>query len=508
MKRLLALVPALALCLTLSACWESNASETTDFWATEPDNTAVEPEVPNKATVFTLPYLNSQTLDPVACSDGVQQVVGSLLYEGLFTLDERFTPQKTLCASYSCSSNGLTYTFTLRDDAVFSNGAALSANDVLAVYRRAQASERYAARFSNVASLRVSRGALIITLKQPDSALTALLDIPIVKSGTEKDPVPLGTGPYCLQTDENGSRLVRNEYWQRGTQLPLEQIALAPAKDADTAAYLFSAGQAHLLIADLLGESPAASIGGVDLADAPTTALLFLGCNVKRPAFSNAALRSALNLAVDRDAVVATLLAGHAEAAQFPISPRSALYPSALETPYESTGYVSALQTVLGSDAQPLELTLLVNEENQFKTSLAEHLARQLTAGPVTVTSVALPWTEYLAALESGSFDLWLGEVRLTADWDVTPLVGSGGALNYGGYSAAALDKALTEFRKDENETTAAALCELLREESPILPLVFKTISVLTPEGSTGGLSPTAAHPLGDLSQFAFRIPE
>ena len=80
MKRLLALLGALALCLTLSGCWDPDtAPEPEDFWELEEPEDAV-PEQSVKATRFTLPYLNSQTLDPIACSDGVQQVVGSLLY--------------------------------------------------------------------------------------------------------------------------------------------------------------------------------------------------------------------------------------------------------------------------------------------------------------------------------------------------------------------------------------------------------------------------------------------
>ena len=188
MKRLLSFSLAFALCLTLTACWEAEDTEPQDFWELEEPRVEETPPAENaKPSVFTLPYLNSQTLDPVACSDGVQQVVGSLLYEGLFELDEGFQPQNLLCASYSVSANGLSYTFRLREDVSFSNGDTLAASDVLATYRRAQASERYAARFTNIASMGTYRGALVIALRTPDSAFPALLDIPVVKSGTEKD---------------------------------------------------------------------------------------------------------------------------------------------------------------------------------------------------------------------------------------------------------------------------------------------------------------------------------
>jgi len=509
MRRLLAFLWAAALCLTLAGCWETEAPEPQEFWELEKPAEEPAPQKP-EPVVFTLPWLNSQTLDPIACSDGIQQVVGSLLYEGLFALNERFEPQNALCASYTRSGDGRTYSFTLREDAAFSDGSALAASDVLAAFRRAQISERYAARFANVVSMRVSREALVLTLAQADSGLPALLDIPVVKSGTEKDAAPIGTGPYYYLADAGGPCLVRNPtWWGDGEGLPA-RIPLAPAKDADTAAYLFSAMRAHLLTADLLSETPAAALGGVDIADAPTTAMLFLGCNVKTPALADAALRAALGAAIDREAVVASLLVGHAEAAQFPISPASPLYPAELETAYESGAYAAALAALIPPDSAdppaPLELTLLVNEENAFKTAVAEHLARAMSESYVTVAVSALPWEDYLAALERGEFDLWLGETRLTADWNITSLVGSGGALNYGGCASAPLDAALKAFLANENEATAAALCTLLAEEAPILPIVFKSVSALTPKGRIDGLSPIASQPLRGLAQWRFRF--
>ncbi len=508
MRRWCSLLPALALCLSLTACWEAEPpQEPQDFWQLEPVAAEPAPERSAKADRFTLPYLSSQTMDPIACSDGVQQVVGSLLYEGLFSLDESFAPQSRLCASYSRSSNGLTYTFSLRGGVTFSNGAAFTASDVLASYRRAQASERYSARFENVASMRVNRGAFVVTLKQADSAFPALLDIPIVKSGTEKDPVPLGTGPYLFLSDGEETCLVRNELWWGGTAAYPERIALVSAKDTDTAAYLFSAGQAHLLLTDLLSETSAAALGGVDRTDAPTATLLFLGFNTKNAALSNAKLRAAMGTAIDRNALVETLLANHATAAQFPVSPLSALYPAGLDVPFDSGAYAEALASEMtGVSAQPMELTLLVNEENPFKLALAEHLAQKLTAAHVTVTPRALPWAEYVSALERGDFTLWLGEVRLTPDWDITPLVGTSGALNYGKFSDAALDTALKAFLAKESASTAATLYNRFAEEAPILPLVFKSVSVLTPEGMIEGMSPTAARPLNGLENWTIRI--
>ena len=83
-----------------------------------PEEQETSQREPTQISDFTLPYLSGQTFDPVTCIDGVQQTVGALLYEPLFTLDNSFAPQPVLCASYTYDAEALTYTLTLRPNAV------------------------------------------------------------------------------------------------------------------------------------------------------------------------------------------------------------------------------------------------------------------------------------------------------------------------------------------------------------------------------------------------------
>ena len=114
-RRLTVLALALVLALSLTGCWEAEP-EPDDFWNDDPSSPTEETprREPAQISDFTLPYLSGQTFDPVTCIDGVQQTVGALLYEPLFTLDTSFTPQPVLCERSSCDAQALTWTFALR----------------------------------------------------------------------------------------------------------------------------------------------------------------------------------------------------------------------------------------------------------------------------------------------------------------------------------------------------------------------------------------------------------
>ena len=140
-RRISLLFCALALLLSLSGCWSSDETEEEkDFWETpSPDETQEGADNSlTPITAFALPYLQNVTLDPITCPDGMQQTVGALLYEGLFALDESFTPQNVLCSRYEHNDDCTSFTFYLREDARLSDGSSLTASVVLATLRRAQ----------------------------------------------------------------------------------------------------------------------------------------------------------------------------------------------------------------------------------------------------------------------------------------------------------------------------------------------------------------------------------
>ena len=134
----------LALCLTALTGCDWSTADPEDIFGTLTDYYNVEQKKQDvKLTSFALPYLKGETADPITCPDGAMQTLGALLYEGLFALDGSFAPQPALAESYTYDAARYTYTITLRSGVTFSDGSAVTAQDVANSLRRAQSSPRY-----------------------------------------------------------------------------------------------------------------------------------------------------------------------------------------------------------------------------------------------------------------------------------------------------------------------------------------------------------------------------
>ena len=507
--RMCRLFPLLLALLLLTGCWQEPVSEQEENppWMEE---TGDVPEAGSSLpAAFALPYHRDLTLDPVTCGADVQQNIASLLFEPLFSLDDTFTPQPLLCAACSHNEDCTQWLLTIRGDVTFSDGSTLTAADAASSLRRAMTSQRYSYRLRQVKSVTVNKDQqVVVTLEEPNSAFPALLDIPVVKMGTEDSLIPVGTGPYVFVTGEGGAWLASNDSWWQGDSQPVDRIALVHAKDQETAMALFTSRQVQLCSFDLTGLSPLSFTGDVVCTDVPDTSFHFVGFNCSNPLLADPLVRRALAAGVPRDQLVQGLLSGHARATQFPVSPVSPVYPQDLEETYRYEEFAAAMAAAgLDSGEETHTLTMIVNQENSFKVSAARYLAETLSDFDLTVELEILSWEDYSQALERGDFDLYYGEVKMTADWNMENLVGTGGSLNYGGFSDPELDALLSTLSAaQDREAVCRTLCARLKEQMPILSICFKDYSVLTHEGVVEGLAPTAANVFQNLDQWTIHL--
>ena len=439
------------------------------------------PAVPLKELAIC--YSAEDTLNPYTTKTRVNLDLASLLYSGLTVLDTGGQPQMAL-ASAVAQTDPLHWTVTLRSGAVFSDGSPVTADDVLQSLSLAKSSEHYRTLVSNVSSAsKDQNGAIIFTLASPDVHTAACLTFPILRASTvTSDPgkAPVGSGSYVYtpaadsQTDATLSANTKASAAPALTPIRLKNLA-----DGSAMLQGLETNQIQYYFTDLAdGEIPRSSKATMQV---PLNYLAFLGINQRKEPLKDARVRLALSEAIGRKALCETSYSGWAEAA---VSPFPSYWASAVEltgfSPDENIEQAVAQLSQAGyntgsdssSNAKPLSLELLVPEGNTFRTAAANQIQEQLGQIGVAVTVTSLTFTEYTSRLEKGDFDLYLGEIRLTSDLSLRPLLTSQGAASYGGAGAGATAAAYAQYLS--GESSLAEFVQTFSTDLPYLPLCWR----------------------------------
>lgn len=465
-------------------------------------------------TQFSLGYDPAASLHPITGDSQVNQELTGLVYQGLYELDNTFTPQPVLARSAAVSEDGLVWTFQLAEGVLFSDGTPLTAQHAAASLEAARTAPLYAARLAQVAAVTAGEdGTVSLFLAAPNGELPALLDIPVVLE--QEEGPPLGTGCYQYETVGERLFLQANPYHQSAAALPYATIPMSAVSDADQRIAAFDSGDVTAVTTDFTSAYALGYSSSYEACGYPTTALLYVGFRAGGGPCQSPQVRQAFSRALDREGLAEVQLSGHGDPAALPISPLSGGYDpeAAAQLSYDmeaaaqllaDAGYVRNEEDgLLYRRRDPLAVTLVVNSDNDTRQAIAGQIADALEQLGVSVTVDRLPWNDYTAALASGRFDLYIGEVRLTGDFDPSALLT--GELNYGGFYSEELALALAQWKGAQGEAraqAAQALWARFVQDAPIAPLCFKRGSLLVRWGMVSNLQPTRANPYYHIEQW------
>ena len=472
MKRALALILSFVI---LCGCAPSDAP---------PADISPTPEAELKNQILRVAYFEERTVNPLTTRVGANIALFHLIYEGLFELTDTFTAVPILCDTFTRDGN--VWRFTLRG-VTFSDGTALSAEDVVHSFTLARSdASAYAGRFSNIERFRaVDSSTVEVVTKSPNANLPALLDIPIIKRS--EDPVALGTGRYQFVYENGTPVLVRAPQYAE-VALPYDRIEVCTVGSEEQLAKELQNGAVSMAAVDITATGSVSWGGNCDRVDYPTTTMQYVGFNTATKALRSPNVRRAIACAIDRDAVAANDYSGFADATSLPIHPASA---NAGKTRL-SYSPETAKANLAAAGRESLSVTLLVNSENPSKVSAAHRIAESLKAANITATVETVSWDQFTARLSSGKFELYLGEVVLSADFDVTPMVAPGGVLNYGRFSSEYISQAIYAGRASGNYD---AFLRQFAEEVPFAPVLFKRSTLLVQKNFFEELTPAVHNP-------------
>jgi len=460
-------------------------------------------------------------LDPHIVSILSDQIIVTALFEGLTLLDERTTqPLPAVAESWSVSSDGLTWTFRLRDGLHWSNGDPLVAGDFVQSWRRilnpdfAADNAWYLFALKNAEAFNARKLAdpaalgftapdartLVLTLERPTPYLAALVSMPawfpvnprslaqfgaLEKRGTAwtRPGNLVSNGAFTLAEWTPNARIVltKNPHHRDAATNRLDRLVFFPIENPDVEELNFRAGQLHVTF-----NLPVTKIAAWRERDParlridPTLQANFLRFNTTRPPLDDPRIRRALSLAIDRDALARTVLQGSRAPAHSLTPPHTGAYTARAAVPTDFAAARKLLAAAGHPDGRGLPVIDIQCRNDEIMPRLAEALqaAWQRELGLRTTVSQLeqKTWIQNQQTLNYG-----ISTAAWTADFpDPITFLGlfaADSAYNWTGWRSPDYEKllataALTPDPSQRLEILQRAEAVLL-DEAPIAPLHY-----------------------------------
>ena len=460
-------------------------------------------------------------LDPQLATAFTEFNIIIALGEGLTAIDEATgEPVPAAAASWGVSADGLRYTFHLRPESRWSNGEPVTAADFVFSYERilrpALASE-YAymlfpirgaeafntgksTDFGTVGVSAPDPRTLIIELAAPTPYLLAVAahqawfpvhPPTILKfgrmdqrgTGWTRPENYVGNGPYQLAVWAPNDRIevTRQPSHYSNPATGPKRVIFFPTDNipADEAAY--RAGQRHAtydLLPDRIAGYRAAKPSPLRVD--PLLETFYLRFNVTRPPLADVRVRRALALAIDREAIAASVLQGSRVAAFNYTPPGTGGYQCVARQPHDP----AAARELLAGAGFPEgkgfpRLELLLNTDAINTTILSAIQAMWKRELGIEVTLVAQDFRVYLDSMKGLRYDIararWIGDYNDPNTY--LDMFLTGGGNNQTGWSSAAYDALIARAATTTDPTARFAVFQkaerILLDDAPIAPIFF-----------------------------------
>ena len=443
---------------------------------------------------------NPQAINPILCqSNPVDQDLAALIFTGMTRLNDNADIIPDLAERWEVSPDGTAYTFHLRQDVVWHDGAPFSAEDVVFTINAIkdphfQGAPFLAEMWRTVVVEQIDAYVVRLILREPfgpflDYTALGILpahilgSVPIETLGQSKfNASPIGTGPYKVgEVSARRILLVANPGYYRSRPY-IDRIEFIFYPDDPSVFEARKRGEI-MGIARVLPEHLQAvrEDETLTLCSAPLSAYSIVFLNLDRGIFQDRAVRQAMMSALHRRRLVDDILAGQGVVIHSPILPHSWAYDPDVRKYEQDLRKSKAMLEEAGwfdddgdgvRERGPLrlEFTLTTNEDDPTRVRLISAISDQLTAVGIRAIPETVGWEHLVSQmLRLRRYDAILsGWQDLPPDPDPYPFWHSSqvneDGLNFANYISEEADVLLGEARSTTEKQRRIELYRQLQE--------------------------------------------
>ncbi len=426
---------------------------------------------------------NPLTINPILChANPVDQDLCALIFTGLTRANEKGEIIPDLAERWDISQNGTVYTFYLRQNVLWHDGAPFTANDVVYTVNAIQApgfqGESFLAdMWRTVVVQLIDTYTVRFVLREPlapflDYTTIGILPVHILGSTPSEalaqsqfSAAPVGTGP--LRVEEVSARhmllVAHPQFYRSRSYIDRVEFIFYPSDEA-----VFEARQKGQVdgIARVLPQhlNEVSADEDLMLYSAPLSGYNLVYLNLDRGIFQDRAVRQAMMWALDREKLVDDLLNGQGIVLHSPVLPQSWAYaPDVPKYTYDLEKAKAVLEEAGWFDDNgdgvrergplKLEFTISTNDDDMTRVRLIHAISEQLAAVGIRAIPQPVSWEEMVGQmLRLRRYDAILGSWQnLPPDPDPYPFWHSSQVsdkgLNFANYISESADRLLEEGR-------------------------------------------------------------
>ena len=461
------------------------------------------------------------SLHPGKATDTTSAAVLYQTFEGLMRINQDGEPEEAMAESYEVSDDKLTYTFNIREDATWSNGDPVTAQDFeyawkwvldpnnadadyayqLYVIKGAQAAKEEGGSMDDVGITVEDDKTLVVELEQPTPYfldLTAFYTFyPLnhnVVDGVDDWALDASenyvtNGPFLMESWEHKNQIVLKknpDYWDADT-VSFETVNMYMIDDENTSLEMYNSGELDWSGAPT-DSLPLAAIQSLkddgSLNISPMAGIYYYSFNTEATPFDNANIRKAFALSINREGIVQSITQREEQPAMALVPP--SIWEENSEGYFEDNDVEGAKEYLekgleeLGLDElPPVKLSYNTSEAHASIAQAVQDMWRENLGVEVELNNEE--WNVYLDSLSQGNYQI--GRMGWVADFNdainFLEIFESAGGNNYTNWEneeyAGLIEQSRTETDPEKRQEILRQAEQIFMDEMPLAPIYFNT---------------------------------